>query len=202
MFWRNKEISINWLKAVISVVAVSAIAVRIAFPEIKIDLVTLGLMIVAVLPWLSELIESAKFPGGWEVKFRDLREAGEKVTSSSEPPPTASHQPPPVTQSQPSYVSVADQDPNLALVGLRIEIEQRIRQLSKRHDLPMNWGSLSKLIRELTRREIIPYGVASGLEDLVAAGNQAAHGASVDPRVADWAITTGPEILAALDALL
>lgn len=162
MSWRNKEISINWLKAVISVVAVSAIAVRIAFPEIKIDLVTLGLMIVAVLPWLSELIESAKFPGGWEVKFRDLREAGEKVTSSSEPPPTASHQPPPVTQSQPSYVSVADQDPNLALVGLRIEIEQRIRQLSKRHDLPMNWGSLSKLIRELTRREIIPYGVASG----------------------------------------
>ncbi|MCF5946695.1 hypothetical protein L2249_25705, partial [Xanthomonas perforans] len=78
MSWRNKEISINWLKAVISVVAVSAIAVRIAFPEIKIDLVTLGLMIVAVLPWLSELIESAKFPGGWEVKFRDLREAGEK----------------------------------------------------------------------------------------------------------------------------
>ncbi|KLB48674.1 hypothetical protein, partial [Xanthomonas euvesicatoria] len=62
MSWRNKEISINWLKAVISVVAVSAIAVRIAFPEIKIDLVTLGLMIVAVLPWLSELIESAKFP--------------------------------------------------------------------------------------------------------------------------------------------
>jgi hypothetical protein len=202
MAWRNKNISLSWLKAVISLVAVAAIAVRIAFPDIRIDLVTLGLMIVAILPWLSELIESAKFPGGWEVKFRDLREAGEKVTSSSEPSPTPSHQPPPAAQPEPSYVSVADQDPNLALVGLRIEIEQRIRQLSQRHDLPMNRVSLAKLIRELTRREVIPYGVASGLEDLVTAGNQAAHGASVDPRIADWAITTGPEILAALDALL
>lgn len=199
---RNKNSALSWVKAAISIGAVAAIAVRIAFPEVKIDLITLGLMIIGVLPWLSELIESAKFPGGWEVKFRDLREAGEKVTSSSEPSPTPTHKAPPASPTKPSYVSVADQDPNLALVGLRIEIEQRIRQLSEQHGLPMNRVSLAKLIRELTRRDVIPYSVASGLEDLVAAGNQAAHGASVDPRIADWAFTDGPEILAALDALL
>ena len=42
---------------------------------LTIDAISLGLLIVALLPWASSLIESAKFPGGWEIKFRDLKKA-------------------------------------------------------------------------------------------------------------------------------
>lgn len=64
--------TLTWLKASISVIACSLLLVRIFWPELKVDSVTLGLLVVGVLPWFSNLIESAKFPGGWEVKFRDL----------------------------------------------------------------------------------------------------------------------------------
>lgn len=190
----------NWLKLAISLAAIIAIVLRIAYPDIRIDIVTLGLMVVAVLPWLSELIESAKFPGGWEVKFRDVRAAGEKVTSAAE---TALDQGQPRPASpKPSFVVVADQDPNLALVGLRIEIELRMRQLAERHGVLVSRRSLGGLINELRRRELLPYPVASGLDELVIAGNQAAHGARVEPQVAEWAISYGPDVLAALDELL
>jgi hypothetical protein len=91
--WLSQRISINWLKAVITVVALGVIVLRIYYPDVRIDAVTFGLFVVAILPWLSELIESAKFPGGWEVKFRDVREAGAKVTSSSPPLPLPRHNP-------------------------------------------------------------------------------------------------------------
>ena len=79
--WLSQKVSINWLKAVITIVALGVIALRVYYPDLKIDAVTFGLMVVAILPWLSELIESAKFPGGWEVKFRDVKEARAKVTT-------------------------------------------------------------------------------------------------------------------------
>jgi hypothetical protein len=194
--WLKQKISILWLKALITVSAFAAIVLRIAYPDLKVDSVTLGLLIVGVLPWLSELIESAKFPGGWEVKFRDVTEAGDKITASASP--AASTQP----QPQYSFIAVAAQDPNLALVGLRIELEQRLRQLAAQHGFPNSKQTLTRLLRELRQREALPGGVVSGLEELVYAGNQAAHGATVDPRIADWAITNGPDILASLDELL
>lgn len=196
----GRDVSINWLKLTVSVSAVVVIIIRIVFPDLRIDSITFGLMLVAILPWLSELIESAKFPGGWEVKFRDVKAAGDKVTSTADhAQPSGAVKPAAPT---PSFVSVAADDPSLALVGLRIEIEQRIRRLATQHDLPNNRNSLGGLIRELKRRELLPYEVAKGLEQLVIAGNQAAHGAKVDPQIADWAISTGPEVLAALDELL
>jgi hypothetical protein len=200
MTLRHKGISINWLKVVISLTAIAAIVVRMLYPDVRIDSITLGLMIVAVLPWLSELIESAKLPGGWEIKFRDIRAAGEKVTSAADASQSQEQNRP--AAALPSFVSVANQDPNLALVGLRIEIELRVREIAERHDIFTKRRSLGYLIRELKRREILPSTVAYGLDELVIAGNQAAHGARVEPKVAQWAISTGPEILAALDELL
>ena len=193
--WVPKAISINWLKGIISFAAVGVIAIRIYYPDLKIDAITLGLIVVAILPWLSELIESAKFPGGWEVKFRDVRAAGAKVTSSS---PEAEAAPLP---DQPSYVTVASHDPNLALVGLRIEIEKRIREFARLHQLDER-RSLSQLLRELAQQQVLPPDTIGGLQELIQAGNQAAHGARVQDGVADWAIDVGPRILASLDEQL
>jgi len=225
----NLKISINWLKGVITVTALVAIGLRIYFPDLRIDSVTLGLMVVAILPWLSELIESAKFPGGWEIKFRDLQHAADKITSTSPTPaatstPTPSPTPTPTpsassssTLSSPaslgrsrddmvflemSPINFLEPDPNLALVGLRIEIERRLRQLAEKHGISTARRSLTGLVRDLKQRELLPHGAASGLDDLIMAGNRAAHGARVEPGVAEWAQIMGPLIILALDDLL
>ena len=61
------------VKGFISFVAVISIVIRRQYPNLlPNDNVTLGLLVVAVLPWLFTLIEEAELPGGWKIKFRDL----------------------------------------------------------------------------------------------------------------------------------
>lgn len=60
------------LRTLLSLGAVILIILRIRWPHLNIDAVTLGLLIVALLPWFFSFLESAEFPGGWKVKFREL----------------------------------------------------------------------------------------------------------------------------------
>lgn len=66
-------------KIIISLIAIALGVARAIWPNLQIDAVTIGLLVVAFLPWASSLLESAKFPGGWEVKFRNLEQAVEET---------------------------------------------------------------------------------------------------------------------------
>jgi len=181
-------------KILVSAGAVAFIMARLMWPDLKVDAITLGLVIVAVLPWLSSLIESAKFPGGWEVKFRDVQRAGGKVIAAE---PMAA--PEAAKSERPAYAYVADRDPNLALVGLRIEIEKRIRALGEKLGLRGD-PSITRLFVQLRDKGVLQDASLSGLQELIRAGNEAAHGATVEPSVASWALDYGPQVLAILDA--
>ena len=61
------------LKISISVSAVLLIVLRMQWPNLKIDAITLGLFVVALLPWFISFLESAELPGGWKFKFRELK---------------------------------------------------------------------------------------------------------------------------------
>src|SRR5262249_49877251 len=93
------------------------------------------------------------------------------------------------------------QDPNVALVALRIEIEKRIRAIAERANIPDD-RSMMRLFRTLRERGILNDASLSGLQQLVAAGDAAAHGASVEPAVAAWALEYAPKVISALDAKL
>ncbi len=60
------------LRLLISVGALALLGTQLVAPSLRLDAVALGLVVLAVLPWLSSIIESAKLPGGWEVKFREV----------------------------------------------------------------------------------------------------------------------------------
>ena len=198
----KKQISTLWLKVLLSMIAILAIIARMLWPEIKIDSITLVLIVLALLPWFSEIIESAKLPGGWEIKFRDMQKAAEKVVeqgsaqSSSKEAKAASSE-----TIEPAFLHIAERDPNLALAGLRIEIEKRLRLLARYFQIP-DQLSLTQTLRELQKREILTANALGGLQELISAGNQAAHGAKVEDSVADWAISYGPVILKTLDKII
>ena len=70
------------IKILFSVGAVILILIRVIRPYLlSSDALTLGLLIVAILPWLSSFIDTAEFPGGWKVSFRRL-EAEQKRQKS------------------------------------------------------------------------------------------------------------------------
>ena len=100
-----------------------------------------------------------------------------------------------------SLRQIAGTDPNLALVGFRIEVEKRLRELAESQGINVS-GGLRFIFLELRARELLPGSVVSALEDLISLGNQAAHGSAVDPRAAAWVLEKGPDVLAALDRLL
>jgi hypothetical protein len=96
--------------------------------------------------------------------------------------------------------SVAASDGNLALVGAGIEIEKRLRDLAEGAGLDASSRSATYLLAELVRADAIPPAVASGLRDLIALRNKAAHGVPVTEGAARWALDELPIILRTLDA--
>ena len=182
-------------KIAICIIAAVILVIRKLFPNIPIDSTDLILIIIIILPWLSDLIKGAEFPGGWKIELQDVKSAGDKVTSQSNATDFK------IETSTSTLSTIRNRDPNIAFVGLRIEIESRLRLLADRFqitdDLPLKY-----LFSELRNKRILNDPTISGLKELITRGNQAAHGARVDDETAFWAFEYGPRILAVLDSKL
>jgi hypothetical protein len=69
----------QWVGIGVTVVAVSAAAAHVIWPNLKIDTITVVLLVVALLPWLGHLLDSIEMPGGWKVKYRSLEQRQDSV---------------------------------------------------------------------------------------------------------------------------
>lgn len=110
------RISLTWLKANIGVIAFCLIMVRIFWPILKVDSITLGLLIMGVLPWRTNIIESAKLSGGWEVKFRDLEISGREITDSVSRSTLGPTTVTPAEEQSPSYLAGMDDQRTYSLI--------------------------------------------------------------------------------------
>jgi hypothetical protein len=181
---------------VITVVAVAVAVGHFVWPELRIDGITLILLLVAAVPWLLPLFKSVELPGGVKLEFQELQATEQKAAAAGlldEQP--ALEQP----HHEYSFQIVADEDPNLALAGLRIEIERRLGQLAERSGLGSSRMSIGRLLRLLGENGLLTPEQRSVLEDMVGLLNSAAHGAVADHRSATWALQVGPRLLATLD---
>lgn len=180
---------------VITLIAIVGVISRLIWPDIKIDSITIGLLFIALIPWLPNYIKSAKLPGGWEINFQNLEAAGKKIIKEEELKSEDSDS----KYETVSYLSVADDDPSLGLVGLRIEIEKRLREIAEISGIDTH-RTLSFIVATLKSTGVFDAQTTSGLNELINAGNHAAHGALVDQDAATWAVNQGPKVLATLDA--
>jgi hypothetical protein len=200
------------IKILITLICVAGIAVHLIWPTFTIDLITIILLLVAILPWTASIIKSLELPGGFKIELQDIKAATDKVTSA----PVESKAQISGSTSESAALEIADKendtiatlrnvaenDPNLALVGVRIEIEKRLLELARRRQIDTSRKSLGYLLRQLQQDQTIPPEVASGLNELTALGNRAAHGAGVSPDAAAWVLDTAPTILGILDDII
>lgn len=182
---------LRWL---ITLIAFSVGVIHLVWPTAAIDGVTAMLLLVAVIPWLQPLFKSIELPGGLKVEFQDLQNVEEraKAVGLLDMPPSTDGHP------QYSFLEVASSDPNLALAGLRIELERRLDILarSRGHVAPRGIGTLLRFLNEV---QLINGYERAVLSDLAALLNSAVHGARVDSEAAQWALDIGPQILQALE---
>ena len=192
---KHSSLPLKQLRQVVSLGALFLALAHIIWPRLAIDAVALALIVIAILPWLAPLVKSLELPGGWKVEFQELQKAASRAETAGLLAAEPSQK-----EAAFSFQSIATRDPNLALAGLRIEIEKRLSSLAEIHGLnarrPMGVG---QSLRALAQAEVLTNEERSILSDMVNMLNSAVHGAEVDTRAAAWAIDVGPRLLTSLD---
>jgi hypothetical protein len=180
----------------ISAVALVFVAIHLIWPQLGVDGPTLALLLLASLPWLGAVFKSIELPGGLKVEYPDLLKAQRNADDAgllkfSE---AAAREKGLLT-----FAPIAEEDPNLALAGLRIQIERRLRAIAQARGISAERKSIRQLLRLLSEQGVLSEQQLSVLNDLLDLLNRAVHGAQVDRRSGEWAIEVGPQLLAALD---
>jgi hypothetical protein len=63
---------------VISATGVVLAGVHAIFPNLKVDAVTLGLLVISALPWLGSVFKSLELPGGFKFEYQKLVKMNEE----------------------------------------------------------------------------------------------------------------------------
>lgn len=178
------------------------------FPRVTLDAIDWVLIVMAVMPWILEYVRRFEIPGIVSIELADAKAATDKVTRAQPPTDHINFEvhPPRISAGEgaekfANLRNIYDTDPNLALVGFRIEVEKRLRDLAAACQIAESGMPLWHLLRELIDRRLIPPEMASGLMELIALGNRAAHGVTVSPDAAGWLLDMGPDVLLRLDSL-
>jgi hypothetical protein len=91
-------------------------------------------------------------------------------------------------------------DPNLALAGWRLDLEQRLRRLARAQSIDAQ-GDADELLQRLLGRGVIKPSAADGLQQLLDIASRAIHGDRVDSSVVHVLRSSGRQILTYLDGL-
>lgn len=191
-----RYMKIKYLQCGISVGALLIAATHITWPDLTIDAITVILIFIALVPWLAPLFKSLEFPGGWKIEFRDFERVRDKAYKVGLLSPHRKVAP----DKMYSFQLVAEDDPKLALAGLRIEIEKRLNEIAESSGTEIKHAGIRRLMDVLRNQEQLTQEQHSVLADLIGLLNAAVHGGDIDDRAAEWALDVGPRLLDALEA--
>jgi uncharacterized protein YecT (DUF1311 family) len=192
------------IKIIITVIAIIVAGAHLIYPNIKIDAIAVTLLIVAIIPWLEPLFKSVELPGGLKVEFQELKKIEVDAKKAGLIKERALQEDSKVQNKNETYsfLEVAEKNQELALVGFRIEIEKRLRDLANKYSIETNTFSILSLIKVLGSKDILSSQEMTVLRSMIQTLNHAAHGMEYDQRNADWVIENGPKILESLDEKL
>jgi hypothetical protein len=185
------------IQFLISIIAIVLVIVHIIWPNLTVDLITVALLVIAIIPWLGSLFKIVELPGGVKIEYHELQ----KVTESAKKAGLLKKKSTKGSRSvkKPVYQEIASEDPNLALAGLRIEIEKRLIEIAKSREIQVDKTGIGTLSRILKEKNILTNQEYSVILDMVVLLNSAVHGAKVGNDATKWALDTGTQILHALD---
>lgn len=184
------------IKLIISICAILVAIVHLIFPKLSIDIITVVLIAVAIVPWLETLFKSVELPGGVKFEFQELEKIEKKAKKigliSTEGSAKIEGE-----KSKPKYyfVEIAEKNQELALVSLRIEIEKRLREIGTKYNLDTQKYSVTRLIDALANKSILTSQETDLLKDMISTLNHAAHGVEYDQRKTQWVIVNGSAIV-------
>jgi len=182
-------------KILISALALGLAVFHIVMPGFQIDGITVVAVGIALLPWLSTMFKSVEIPGWLKVEFKYFQKAARDAENAGLLAGSLTKK----EQSQYSFQLIATNDPNLALAGLRIEIEKRMKKLAEKHGIGTDYQGIGNMLRNLRNKKALTDREVEAIDAILELLNNAVHGARVDAKTAGWALEFGPRILKSLD---
>jgi hypothetical protein len=193
-------------QVIISTIVFAFFVSHLLWPErIALDTVVLAIIVIMILPWLSPLIRHLELPGGFKIEFPQAVQNVEKQATEAGLIPTLPSQKAISARRSGedddrfTFQRIVDEDPAIALAGLRIEIERRLVKLAGLLQIDISKTGISMLLTALGKREALTHEEIVVLRDLIRLLNQAAHGADIRKDDAMKAIEIGINILTSLD---
>lgn len=81
----NNSQKVFIIRIIITLFALLIFGLHLFLPSLRLDTISFGLLIIAIIPWLSSLFESLELPGGWKLKFnKEISSANKFVNVISE----------------------------------------------------------------------------------------------------------------------
>jgi len=178
----------------ITIASILIIGAHVIWPSLKIDAITLTLIIVAIIPWLAPLFKSLELPGGLKFEFQELKRVEKEAKAAG----LVTDEPVKAKQKY-IFMELADSNPQLALAGLRIELEKSLKALAEQHRaegyVESKHTSISRIMRDLYEKQILSHQENAALADMIGTLNRAVHGEELDHRATQWVIDIGPQVL-------
>jgi hypothetical protein len=170
------------------------------FPTAKIDMITVALLAMAIIPWLEPLFKSIGLPGGIQFEFQDLKKIETDAKNAGLITTDDRTNNESLKSLQPAtFIEIAEKNKDLALLSLRIEIEKRVREIAAVNKIDTGQYSAARLIDMLGQKNILTENESSVLKNMLSVLNKAAQAAEYDERVANWVIENGPSIISNLE---
>ncbi len=190
------------IKILLPIVSISLLITHLIYPDLQIDAITITLFLVAFLPWLPILIKEITLPGGIKITLHELESQSKKIINAAEAQNIETGEDLRKEEEEIDIIEgIVRDNPNLGLVGVRIEIEKRLRELCKKVNIKYN-QPISKLLRDLQVKEILSPDIANPLKEIIYLGNKAAHGEPVEENALLWVSNYVPRILTILDTII
>lgn len=166
----------------------------------KVDLISISILFILSIPFVAQFLKKAKFPGA-EFEFKEeIRETQKLVDLSVEK----------AKENESAGIGnvlkfetfklygireLLDSDPVLALAGLRIEIERKLKLAAHFLDIPINKRySILKMLEVFNKNEFLSSDQINALRNIVTMCNEAIHGSLISKQEAKEIIDLAEEL--------
>jgi hypothetical protein len=197
----GKVMKAHAIQIAISLLACVLLVAHLICPGLKIDAITLTLFGMAIVPWLGSIFRSLEMPGGWKFEFKDFAKAVTNAEASGLLAPkkvAVAGQ----IHSDATYSALFDAYPRLAIIGLRVDIEKRLRKLSDQNGITDQKASATTLTRQLAKLQVLTGPESVALLGILASLNPVVHGAEITPADAEQVMKVGKRLIDSLDERL
>lgn len=189
------------IKVIITVTAICLAVAHIIFPAIKIDIITVSLTGIAIIPWLEQLFKSVGLPGGISFQFHDLENLADDAEKAGLIPDSTGKEDNESLLLLPDYqfVEIASKNKKTSLLTLWIEIEKSIRTLSASHSIDSKKYPVLQLLYILEEKNILKKNEVAVLEKMSVVFNQPVTDRENDRKISNWVTEKGPRLIYNLD---